>query len=83
MMANHYPHLEIVALDAFPTLTAAGVVHAPPVADYDANYYCQRCPHLEKCALAVANDGYALCEKVLESELLPDSVLEQMEVLYV
>ncbi len=82
-MTNHYSYLVVVELDAFPTLTAAGVVYAPPVADYNANYYCQRCPHLELCQFSVAHEGYALCEKVLESELLPESVLKQMEALYV
>ncbi len=81
-MTNHYSYLNVVELDEFPTLTAAGVIYAPPVADYDANYYCQRCPHLALCTVSVAHDGYALCENVLESELLPDSVLEQMEVVY-
>lgn len=82
-MTNHYSYLSVVELGSFPTLTAAGVVYAPPVSDHDANYYCRRCPYLEKCELSVANDGYALCEQVLESELLPESVLEQMEALYV
>lgn len=82
-MTNHYSYLAVVELDAFPTLTTAGVVYAPPVADYNANYYCQRCPHLAVCQFSVAREGYALCEKVLESELLPESVLKQMEARYV
>ncbi len=55
----------------YPLRTASGTVWRERVLDFDARENCRYCPHLAEChGLVVKRDGFALCEAVLDSEIL-------------
>jgi len=57
----------------YPLTTLSGIAYCDPVTDYNAGNYCQKCPHLEQCReIVTQRDGLALCEIILESELMQE-----------
>lgn len=66
--------MNIVTLTVYPTATDAGIIFFPPIKAPRAG--CFGCGDVNMCRRVVANGGYALCEQVLEMELLPDAFAE-------
>jgi predicted flavoprotein YhiN len=60
----------------YPLVTHCGIAWREPVTDHNPSVYCRHCPYLEACGeLVTQRDGYALCEIVLEDDLIPEAVL--------
>lgn len=59
----------------YPVMTFSGIAYCEPVTDYDAGRRCERCKYWAAChEIVTQRDGLALCEMVLESEVLPEAV---------
>ncbi len=55
----------------YPLLTPSGWAYGSPVTDHDPTFFCGHCKYLALCRQTVCErDGLALCEPVLESELV-------------
>jgi hypothetical protein len=55
----------------YPLVTLSGTMYREPVDDFNAQEHCARCRYLAEChAIVMEHDGFALCESVLNSELM-------------
>lgn len=60
----------------YPLITFCGIAWREPVTDYNAGDYCRKCSYLAECReVVVRHNGLALCEIVLEGDLIPEGLL--------
>lgn len=60
----------------YPLATFSGIAWREPVTDHNAIDCCRQCRYLAECYESVVKrDGFAWCEVVLESELIPEGAL--------
>lgn len=64
--------MSIVTLKTYPTATDSGVIYFKPIVAPKGG--CDECRALVICKRTVSRGGFALCERVLKSELLPPSL---------
>lgn len=60
----------------YPLVMHCGIAWREPVTDHNPSNYCRHCRYLTECHQIVAErDGLALCEIILESDLISEEVL--------
>lgn len=63
----------------YPVVTWVGIKFEPTVRDAEPARGCAGCPHLERCgAMVDGGEGFALCEALMEYDLLPDGARERV-----
>lgn len=66
--------MDTVTLKTYPTATDSGIIYFKLISAPKGG--CDECRALVICKRTVSRGGFALCEKVLRSELLPGRVAE-------
>ncbi|MBN2390734.1 MAG: hypothetical protein JXR84_08425 [Anaerolineae bacterium] len=60
----------------YPLATFCGIAWREPVTDHNPGQHCKQCRYLEEChEIVTQRNGFALCEIVLEDDLIPEDVL--------